>query len=646
MFDDRIGNLQKMLARMGPEGRQKYATDHADDPIAVSMALFVNNIAKEIKEGKRGEPEIQTPVVQQAIQAMNQPSMPPQVMPPQGQPQAQQAPQAPQQAPQQVQPQGQQQVIPLQGETQMAADGGYMDSRLPEDMGIGALPERSLSNMADGGIIGYAERGLVSGEEYTQAGLDSLGKRLDIIREARARAKPPSLRDRQTDPEAPQRYDALIQLNKDAQKEYENYAEKMGLGKPAFAASPPPAGLPSAAPNATPSVATMPTDATRRGDVRFPVAGAGPAVPPAVAPSAVPPAVAPSAVRPAAAPAAPTPAAAAPSVNAAAGLQALATSNLTAQDIVNARKDIAFAQDPVVDTLKAERQALVDESNKNAAAELTSFKERMAKQGDPYAKQEERANKQEASIAESAERSPYLALMEAGFAMMAGDSPYAMKNIGAGAMVGTKAYKDGLALLEKAKEKLSETRDRIDGLRLIRSDLNDKEERDINRGINKTALEGKTLMFSALEKLTDRSQARIEADTTAFLTAETARRLADRQYNTEVMRQREESARNAATNVAAGIRNAASISSAEKIAAGANKPQILYQKAIDTAVAEAVSSMAYQIAKTPAEKAQLEADARARARTNFLTVYPELAGTMKGVGSPLDLTKWGSPVKN
>jgi len=145
MFDDRIGNLQKMLARMGPEGRQRYAADHADDPIAVSMALFVNNIAKELKEGKRGEPEIQTPVVQQAIQAMNQPrmpqGMPPQGMPPQGQPQA---------------PQG---MPPPQGQTQMAADGGYMDSRLPEEMGIGALPERSLSNMADGGIVGYAAGG-------------------------------------------------------------------------------------------------------------------------------------------------------------------------------------------------------------------------------------------------------------------------------------------------------------------------------------------------------------------------------------------------------------------------------------------------------------------------------------------------------
>ena len=406
MFDDRIGNLQKMLARMGPEGRQKYAADHADDPIAVSMALFVNNIAKEIKEGKRGEPDMPPPVVQQAIQSMTQPQMPqggpPQQGPPQGVP--------PQDQPQGMPPQGMpqqgpppQDMPPPQGQPQMAADGGYMDSRLPEDMGIGALPERSLSNMADGGIVGYAfggtpkgsrqpsfdnaleiegitdpkqqaflkalygkesgsgantttsNRGAVggmqilpgtfdevadrnmdinnpfdnmragirygmqgykaakgdpvlagayyysgpdgfkdavnniarvdtknpkypnsleygrsiaktmtallpmgsaqaettapsaapapadvpsiySGEGYTEAGLEALGKRLDIIREARSRAKPVGSIERKADPDAPQRYDALIQLNKDAQKEYESYAEKMGLNKPAFLA--------------------------------------------------------------------------------------------------------------------------------------------------------------------------------------------------------------------------------------------------------------------------------------------------------------------------------------------------------------------------------------------------------------------------
>ena len=77
---------------------------------------------------------------------------------------------------------------------------------------------------------------IYSGEGYTEAGLEALGKRLDIIREARSRAKPVGSIERKADPDAPQRYDALIQLNKDAQKEYENYAEKMGLNNPAFAA--------------------------------------------------------------------------------------------------------------------------------------------------------------------------------------------------------------------------------------------------------------------------------------------------------------------------------------------------------------------------------------------------------------------------
>jgi len=171
MFDDRIGDMQKMLARMGPAGRQKYAADHADDPIAVSMALFVNNIAKELTEGKAADPTVQAPVVQQAIQAMNQPRMPPSM---------------PQAMPQRMPPQGMpQRMPPPQGQTRMAADGGYMDSRLPEDMGIGALPERSLSGMADGGIVGFAGGGNPKG-----AKLPSFNDALDAegVRDPRQRA--------------------------------------------------------------------------------------------------------------------------------------------------------------------------------------------------------------------------------------------------------------------------------------------------------------------------------------------------------------------------------------------------------------------------------------------------------------------------
>ena len=532
MFDDRIGNLQKMLARMGPEGRQKYAADHADDPIAVSMALFVNNIAKEIKEGKRGEPDMPPPVVQQAIQSMNQPKMPPQGPPQQGPPQGgpQQGPpqgMPPQGMPLQGQPQAPQ-AMPQQGPQapqamppQMAADGGYMDSRLPEEMGIGALPERSLSNMADGGIVGFNEGGDV--QRFQVGG--SAKERLpgESFAAFRARMFQLELKNAQERNEAEepareaerQRRVAQMQAERGGEiipsSPFRDPAAPLAFAPPPSAA--PPVGPPAAAPNATPSVATMPTDATRRGDARFPVAGpvagAGPAAPPA---DAAPPtaAVRSTAGAPTGAPPA-----------AATGIQTLLTPpDLTPEAIAKARADFTKAQPAAVDTLKAERQALVDQKNTNAAAEYTSFKERMAKQGDPYAKQEERANKQEASVAESAERNPYLALMEAGFAMMAGDSPYAMVNLGKGALAGTKTYRDGLALIEKAKEKLTETRDRIDGLRLIRSDLNASEERDIQRETRRTALEGKTIMFNALEKLTGESKAQIESNVQLYLNAQ------------------------------------------------------------------------------------------------------------------------------
>ena len=67
----------------------------------------------------------------------------------------------------------------------MAADGGYMDSRLPEDMGIGALPERSLSGMADGGIVGFAAGGNPKGKK-----LPSFDDALDAegVRDPRQRA--------------------------------------------------------------------------------------------------------------------------------------------------------------------------------------------------------------------------------------------------------------------------------------------------------------------------------------------------------------------------------------------------------------------------------------------------------------------------
>ena len=513
MFDDRIGNLQKMLARMGPEGRQRYAADHADDPIAVSMALFVNNIAKELKEGKRGEPEMQAPVVQQAIQAMNQPrmpqGMPPQGMPPQGQPQA------PQAMPQQQAPQGQ---------PQMAANGGYMDSRLPEEMGIGALPERSLSNMADGGIVGFKDEGLVQPAK-TPAGrmFQGLRQNIDETNEAAelknklsqrygTASALPGMFTEQSDAERENAKAIMGRLNSMSPTEMRFVLETGAL----------PQG----------SSSFQPYDRNRKGNAPSnadtppatpPVAGGGAEDP--NAPSGVP--VARPVPRPVPRPAA---TAARPTADAGASSNASGLASLAAQydsidrggmsvDNILANRTKIEGGIKAIDPVAKERAALNAKSKKFSQEALDEFEKETKDRPDPYAKREERANKQEASIAESAERNPYLSLMEAGFAMMAGDSPYALKNIGVGALVGTKAYKEGLDKIEIAKTKLSETRDKIEDYRINRDDLTAKERRAFKTDIRNTELEGDKNLIAGLALAFNRKDAQVAADMLAVQTA-------------------------------------------------------------------------------------------------------------------------------
>ena len=503
MFDDRIGNLQKMLARMGPEGRQKYAADHADDPIAVSMALFVNNIAKEIKEGKRGEPEVQAPVVQQAIQAMNQPSMPPQGVPPQGMP-----------------PQGQPQAMPQQqapqGETQMAANGGYMDSRLPEDMGIGALPERSLSNMADGGIVGFAEGGDI--QRFQSGGVperwqdmkilpnesgEDFARRVALARQASYQA--------QMFPTDEQKAAARRQALENER------AKNMAEVDKVDSMSLPPRKLgPYGAPTVPRQEGVLP-DQAGSGGAEDPNGAGAPRL-------AAPPAARPTAAAAAAA-ARPTAGAGAGASSNASGLASLAAQydsidrgGMSVDNILANRTKIEGGI-KAIDPVATERAALNAKSKKFSQEALDEFEKETKDRPDPYAKREERANKQEASIAESAERNPYLSLMEAGFAMMAGDSPYALKNIGVGALVGTKAYKEGLDKIEIAKTKLSETRDKIEDYRINRDDLTAKERRAFKTDIRNTELEGDKNLIAGLALAFNRKDAQVAADMLAAQTA-------------------------------------------------------------------------------------------------------------------------------
>lgn len=78
------------------------------------------------------------------------------------------------------------------------------------------------------------------------------------------------------------------------------------------------------------------------------------------------------------------------------------------------------------------------------------------------AKREARLAKREADLSEEKDRSPWMALMQAGLSTMAGTSPNAFANIGAGASEGLKAYGEARKDLSKSSDKLMDLRGEIE----------------------------------------------------------------------------------------------------------------------------------------------------------------------------------------
>ena len=103
-----------------------------------------------------------------------------------------------------------------------------------------------------------------------------------------------------------------------------------------------------------------------------------------------------------------------------------------------------------------------------------------------------------------------MALIQAGFAMMAGDAPTVLQNIGMGALVGTKEYRAGLERIDKKRDKLREAIFEIEKIRRSEKRADEKTLLDANdklvqaqRDIRKTELDvyGKVLGWSKDERL-------------------------------------------------------------------------------------------------------------------------------------------------
>jgi hypothetical protein len=121
-----VNQITAQMARMPDQALQQYAEMHKDDPYTLSLALNESNRRKQMRAEAQTGPNGQQPtVVDQGLASIAE-------------------------QPQPQMPQGQ----PPQGQMAQAAP-------MPEEVGIGALPAPNMQNMADGGIVSFADGGEV-----------------------------------------------------------------------------------------------------------------------------------------------------------------------------------------------------------------------------------------------------------------------------------------------------------------------------------------------------------------------------------------------------------------------------------------------------------------------------------------------------
>lgn len=463
------------------------------------------------------------------------------------------------------------QMPPPQGMPQ-----GMPPQQLPEDSGIGQLPAPNMQRMAEGGIVAFDEGGEVP--RFQEGGMPEWVRKL---------------------PE-----DSLLR------RYYESRKPLLEVGSPQRLPATYSPAIPNIIPPATGRAPTSSADVNAMIEGNYPIPGAAPAAP------ALPAAPAPGTglaggVKPGGG----------QGLNPAAGGQGLAgipgltqTASGTAQELQAMRDQ--FGQPTVSQAVKDQISEYQKTREADAQAALEELKADQAKQGMGMEKAEERVKAREGKLSKREAELPGLAIFQAGLAIMSGESPHGLVNIGKGAGVGAKVYAEGLDKLEASREKLDEAFDKIDMFRQNRADMNAKEIRAAQKDIRATKTEAEKLGLDALVKEGDmnRADARAAFGVMAENRAKTYQVTANYDLGIKQI---------AAQKEIAGNRNALM----QDLYGGDARARADFGRIQTKVMGELAKDMNYQTA-TPAVKATMERDRLAREIGN----NPFLAPYMSGIG--------------
>jgi hypothetical protein len=156
--------------------------------------------------------------------------------------------------------------------------------------------------------------------------------------------------------------------------------------------------------------------------------------------------------------------------------------------------------------LKAQVEGINAKEESAAQANIDRIKKSQEEAGLYGIEQEKRLKEQEEGVGKAERVNLGLAAFNAGLAIMAGTSANPFENIGKGAMVGAEAYTKGLARIDDKRDKLFETRDRLDAIRRGEMQANRKEENAAQAAYDRAKVESEKALYAFGSKAFDMSR--------------------------------------------------------------------------------------------------------------------------------------------
>ena len=324
---------------------------------------------------------------------------------------------------------------------------------LPEDQGIGALPAQNMQNFAGGGIVAFDEGG-------------------EVPRMFNGGVPPRPVQRMSGDPitsEWDRMYGATYAPDGTPKASKQKYildpVSKSYVLNPQYVAPPADAAVP---------IPYDPKTATRRSMYVDPIDKRPPPAASAGSADAALPSIAPTAF-----------------------------TRTTLPDIdVATQLELYKSSMPknIVDPMAAERTAINDAATQASAKQLSAFEQEVQSRKPAFEERLKRLDEKETRVNTMEDRNSIMAMIEAGFDMMSGESPHAFVNIGKGAKTGTKAYIEGQAKVEAARDKLEEAKARIEEFRRNEDMMTSKERRTLKNEYENTFISAKKNLFEGIQQ--------------------------------------------------------------------------------------------------------------------------------------------------